>query len=177
VKIEGASLESILLERRNAILEEWLERTLGTYPDSTARFFSEVNDRFRNPVGHALREVLPALLDSLLRAADTAAMVPLLDRIVRLRAVQDFTASQAVAFVFLLKRVIRGELEGESVRGSEEMAALEARIDELGLLAFDVFMKCREQIYEIKAHEALRMMSVRESPHQRERRMQSSEAR
>lgn len=174
MKTEGASLESILLERRNAILKEWLDRTLGTYPDSTARLFSGVDDRFRNPVGHTFREVLPALLDSLLRAADTAALVPLLDRIVRLRAVQDFTASQAVAFVFLLKRVIRGELEGQAVRGSEEMTALEARIDELGLLAFDVFMKCREQIYELKAHEVLRMMSVRE---QRERRIQSSEAR
>jgi hypothetical protein len=177
VKTEGVSLESILLERRSAILKEWLERTLGTYPDSTARLFARVDDRFRNPVGHTFREVLPALLDSLLRSADTAALVPLLDRIVRLRAVQDFTASQAVAFVFLLKRVIRGELEGQAVRGSEEMAALEARIDELGLLAFDVFMKCREQIYELKAREFLRRMPVRESPHQRERRMQSSEAR
>jgi hypothetical protein len=40
---------------------------------------------------------------------------------------------------------------------SEEMTILEARIDEMALLSFDIYMKCKERIYEIKADEVKRM--------------------
>jgi hypothetical protein len=88
--------------------------------------------------------------------------MPVLDGIVRIRAVQDFTAGQAVAFIFLLKRVIREELKGE-VRvqpGGDGLAAVEERIDEMALLAFDLFMKCRERIYEIRVNEAKRRLGL-----------------
>ncbi len=51
-----------LVERRDAIVAEWLERTLLTYPGQTSRFLLHEKDRFRNPVGHTLRQGLPACL-------------------------------------------------------------------------------------------------------------------
>ncbi len=36
---------------------------------------------------------------------------------------------------------------------AEELAALESRIDDMALLAFDLFMGCREKIYELRANE------------------------
>ena len=108
-------------------------------------------------MGHTLKGGLSSLFDGIVRATDTASMAPILDSIVRMRAVQDFTASQAVAFIFLLKPIIRAELMSEIARFPNELAALEARIDEAALLAFDLFMKCREQIYAIRANEAKRM--------------------
>ena len=36
---------------------------------------------------------------------------------------------------------------------------MESRIDDLALLAFDVYMNCREKLYEIKANEAKNQVS------------------
>lgn len=80
-----------------------------------------------------------------------------LDSIIRIRAVQDVTPSQALAFVFRLKKVLREE---EGTAPSGEIDALESRIDAIALISFDLFMKCREKIYDLKANE-LRNMTFR----------------
>ena len=81
-----------------------------------------------------------------------------LDEIIRIRVLQNFAPSQALAFIFLLKNVIRHEL-AEEIR-KENLAAelldLESRIDGLALLGFDVYTKRREKLYEIKADEVKR---------------------
>ena len=189
-----------LLERKQVLLEKWLERTLATYPSQTLRFLKGEKDRFRNPVGHTLREGLATLLDELTGEMDPAKIGPALESIVRLRAVQDFTPSQAVGFVYLLREIIDGEWagdrdaaivavggrsggftppwrdkpaatppwRGEPAATSGGSSAMHRRIDELALLAFDLFMKCREEIYEIKAREAQRKVYVLERICQRE---------
>ena len=80
---------------------------------------------------------------------------------------QDFSAGEAVAFVFLLKGVIREAPDGESALCAGELATLEDRIDQLALLAFDIFMRCREQICRIREQEARRMMFLPERLRQR----------
>jgi hypothetical protein len=40
---------------------------------------------------------------------------------------------------------------------AEELAAFDAAIDDLALFSFDIYMKCREKIYELKANEARSM--------------------
>jgi hypothetical protein len=83
-----------------------------------------------------------------------------LDSIVRIRAIQDFSPSEAVAFIFQLKKTVRQELGSEILAqqgASEELAAFESAIDDLALYAFDLYMKCREKIYELKANEARNM--------------------
>ena len=161
--VGSAQLTGALAARKDAIVRAWLARTLETYPERTARFLAKEQDPFGNPVGQALKEALPALFDELLGAMDAGRLAPLLDGIVRIRAVQDFTAGQAVAFVFLLKQVIREEMRRPphlalSPSGGEE--ELDGRIDEVALLAFDLFMRCREQMFTIKADEARRRTSL-----------------
>jgi hypothetical protein len=162
---EGArSLVEVLAAGKDAIVGQWLARTLQTYPEHTSRFLGGEEDRFRNPVGYTLREALPRLFDELLGDMDAARIAPLLDGIVRIRAVQDFTAAQAVAFLFLLKKVVREALGGAAPGGvtGGEVASLEERIDEMALLAFDLFVKCRERIYEIRTNEARRRVHLLE---------------
>ena len=36
---------------------------------------------------------------------------------------------------------------------------MESRIDDLALLAFDIYMKCREKLYDIRANEAKNQVS------------------
>jgi hypothetical protein len=167
VKTEGPPLTALLSEHKSSIVAKWLEWILKAYSDSAGSFLSREGDPFRNPVGYTLREGLSLVFDRLVQAEDVAAMNTVLDGIVRIRAVQDISASQALAFVFVLKRIIRAELSSEAARFADELAALEFRIDEVALLAFDLFMKCREQIYEIKANERKRMAFLLEKAHLR----------
>ncbi len=137
---------------RDAILAEWLAATLATYPDQTARMLRELRDPFRNPVGHVVRESLAAVLEEILGGMDGEKLRAALDGIVRIRAVQDFTPSQAVAFLFALKPILRRH--GAADR--EEAA------DRAALAAFDVYMACREKLYEARANEARRRFGVLE---------------
>ena len=143
---------------RDAILHDWLTLTFRTYPEQTSRFLHRDQDPFRNPVGRVLGDGLPVLLDELTGAFDQDRVAPVVESIVRIRAVQDFTPSQAVGFFFFLKQIIR-ERRLDSV---EPPAALFRRIDELALMAFDSYMRCRELTYEIKANEAKRRLFVSE---------------
>jgi hypothetical protein len=145
-----------LSEKTKLISSDWLECVLETYPKESGRLLRLKGDRFRNPVGHALREGLPILVEEILGGMDRGRITAALDGIVRIRAVQDFTAGEAVSFVFLLRDVVRKHLSGHEAG----LAIAEQRIDELALLAFDLFTKCREKIYEIKANELKRRIYV-----------------
>ena len=148
-------LPEILKQKRDAILERWFRLILETYPPDTSYFLRKQKDRFANPVGHTISRGVEALYDELVNGTGAVQVSPILDPIIRMRAVQDFSPAEAVGFVFSLKKAIREELKGE-VRGgaiSDDLSKLECRIDDMALLAFDVYMKCREKIYEIKANE------------------------
>jgi len=134
-----------LAQKRAAILEEWLERTLATYPSQTAGFFRNEKDRFRTPVGSTLKEGLSTLLDEITGEMDLEKTRPAMESLVRMRAVQDFTAAQATSFVFALRQILNESSEGGCP------AAWQTRIDSIALLAFDLYTKCREEIYQIKA--------------------------
>ena len=149
--------------RRDSILGKWLERTVATYPPQTSGFLRNEKDRFRNPVGHTLQEGLAALLDQIAGEMDTVRIREALGEIVRVRAVQDFTPGQATGFVFLLREILGEELPGGVP------TAWQKRIDETALLAFELFVKCREEITEIKAREAQLSFYVRDRMRQRER--------
>jgi len=150
-----------LSEQKQASLEKWLALTLATYPSQTSRFLQSDKDRFRNPMGHMLREGLAILLDEITGDMDSDRLGVALDSIVRLRAVQDFTPSEAVGFVYLLRDVLQED------RAAGTPPDLERRIDRTALQAFDLFMKCREEIYQIKAREARRQLYVLERMRER----------
>ncbi len=146
------SLQTQLTPMLDDIRRRWIELIFATYPSDASGFLSREKDQFANPVGFAIRQATATLLDSVVtgRSEHTAEA---LDQIVRIRSVQDFTASAAVSFVFLLKQAITdvaGELVAKDARAWLE---LDERIDGLALEAFDVFMQCREQLFTIRLAE------------------------
>jgi hypothetical protein len=143
-----------LAQKRGAILERWLDQTLASYPSQTSQFLRNEKDRFRNPVGHTLKEGLATLLDEITGEMDIGNVKPALESIVRLRAVQDFSPAQATSFIFALRQILYDNLEGGG------QPTWQKRIDELALLAFDLYMRCREEIYEIKSRERQREVYV-----------------
>jgi hypothetical protein len=149
-------LARLLSQRKSVILEQWLARVFETYPDETVRFLREEKDTFRNPVGSVLRHELEAILEWVISASDIDKILPSFDAILRVRAVQDFTASEAVSFLLFLKEVIRHELKVESMEPglNAELDHLTSRLDALMLTAFDSYVACREQIKDIQISEA-----------------------
>lgn len=154
-------LENLLAERKHAILKAWLHSISDTYPDQTAEFLEHEVDRFANPVGPTVVQMMEAVFGNFLLHQDEKQVRPSLESLVRLRAIQDLAPSQAVAFLFLLKDVLRKELEKELTEKTmaEQVLTLFSRIDSLALLAFDLYLNCREKLYEIKAHEVTRRYS------------------
>ena len=148
-------LEALLKENREAILEGWFERIIGTYPDVTSKFLAKQKDRFRNPVGYAITQSIGPIYDQVASAMDADQLLEALDGIVRIRSVQDFTPTEAIGFVFQLKAVIRAEI-GDRIRKLErwnELAELESRIDRVALLAFEKYTECRENLHQIRNRE------------------------
>ena len=149
------SLEQHIRDKKKAILSKWFELTIGTYPEQTAQFLKSKKNQFANPIGYTLFKEIEPILDGLCKGVECNTLQPFLENIIRIRAIQDFSPSQALSFIFLLKEVIREEMEVEIQQGAlgRELLDLESRIDELGLLSFNIFMKCREKIYDLKANE------------------------
>ena len=154
------TLKDLLHSRRAAIQKRWLEKTLETYAPDASAFFEGQKDQFANPVGQALRAGTQTMVDCLLDEMDAEKICSALEEIVKIRSIQDFTPAQAVSFVFSLRPIIREELKGElDAARLAELARFETRIDQLALFAFDVYVKCRERLYEIRVSEVKRSVS------------------
>jgi hypothetical protein len=156
-------MAGISADKRRHIAKRWREAILRTYPPQSAASLLRDPDPFRNPVGHALREGARVLCDELLDDMDASRIVPALENIVQIRAVQDFSASEAVDFLFLLKRVLREEYCGSPETARE----LENRVDRMALMAFDLFMRCRERIHEAQMGEVRRKVGLLEKMYSR----------
>lgn len=144
----------LLASNRQEILKEWFETTVASYPPDTARFLKAQKDPFANPVGRTTYQSLGVLVDALATGADRQALAAALDPILRIRAVQSFSPSQATSFVFSLKRIVRQHLPDHGRDDGAEWFDLDRRIDEMALAAFDIYVACREKIYELKATES-----------------------
>lgn len=148
-------LDELISKRRAWILERWLERILLDYPAESATFLRDQQDRFANPMGHVLRNELGGVLDGTLSSASQSDLRDALDRVIRVRAVQDLPPSRAVSFVLELKPLIRSAFEerGPGVVPPQVLRQIDQRVDRLALAAFDVYMACREQLCSIRVDE------------------------
>ena len=148
-------LESLLTQKKAAVLEKWRDLIVQTYPADASEFLKRDKDRFNNPVGYTIASGTEGIYDALLEGSASNVLSSTVDSIVKIRAVQDFSPSQAVAFVFLLKKAIREQLAAEMRENglSSQLLAFESKIDELALLTFDSYMRCREKIHDIRVNE------------------------
>nr|CAJ31168.1 conserved hypothetical protein [uncultured sulfate-reducing bacterium] len=148
-------LREHLKENRGFILGKWFDRIIKSYPANTSEFLAKQKDQFRNPVGHAITKSIGPIYDEITSSMDDDELLRALDGVIRIRAVQDFSASKAVAFVFELKAVIRDSLGDNPGRleRSGELRELDSRIDQVALLTFDKYTECREKLHEVRNNE------------------------
>lgn len=148
-------LERRLAEDKEGLAAQWYDLLLGSYPPETRKVWKAQTDGFLNPVGETLKDATAKLLDLVLQWNDAGAIAGELDRIVKIRAVQDFPPSQALAFVFQLKRLVRDAYMREirEQEGWDALLGFEAKVDNLALMALDLYTKCRQQIYDLRVQE------------------------
>ena len=149
------SIETLLAPKKKAIVQKWIDQVLDSYgsPD----FFKKQKDRFANPIGSTISNGLQNLYAILVEEKDLAEAAKPLEDIIKIRAVQDFTPSMAVSFVYMLKNIVRHEL-GQEKNGEkvlELLVVLDSRIDNVALMAFDFYMDCRERLHQIRVNEVL----------------------
>lgn len=143
-----------LSKKKNVIIKKWFDKVVDSYPTDTARFLKSQKDPFANPVGQTTLQGLDGIIDLLSGGIDPQKAKALIDPIIRIRAIQDFTAARAVRFVFELKDLLHDLLpEKEDRQTLKALQTIDRRIDELGLVAFDVYMQCREKLYDLQANE------------------------
>ncbi|MBF0480097.1 MAG: RsbRD N-terminal domain-containing protein [Desulfovibrionaceae bacterium] len=152
------TLSDLIEKNKEPLLSRWLDLILATYAKETALLWKQQRNQFTNPVGNRIREGIQGILTCLLADENGSYQeqaAVFLDDIVRVRAVQDFKPSEAVSFIYLLKKVLREDLWAE-IKASDlfvELLALESRIDSLALLSLDIYANCREKLYAMRIKE------------------------
>lgn len=144
-------IQSLLAEKKADIVKEWRNCIIASYPADGQGFLKKEKSQFGNPVGVVISNEIEPLYDELIKEdGDEKKIAFCLENIIRIRAVQDFKPSQAVSFVLELKGLVRGTLGGGD---SAEMRDFDSRIDQIALLAFDIYSKCRQKLFEIRVSE------------------------
>jgi hypothetical protein len=148
-------IRELLREQRSTIVRRWMESIVGTYPPETSTFLASENNRFSNPVGHAISECARRLFDEIVDGGQKDRMRLALDGLIKIRVVQDFSPSQAVGFIFSLRRIMIEELR-QPINGAEqliEFLEVESDIDAAALAAFEMYTDAREKIFQIRVKE------------------------
>ena len=148
---------NLLAEKESAIVKKWIKHVLSAYPSDSLQFLENQNDRFANPLGHNFSEGLTALFRDL-RSEEQGDVQAKLEQLMKLRAVQaEQSPAESLAFVFAIKDIIRSECRKEwTEEYDREWPELEARVDQLALKAFDLYMASRERLLQVRLKEMQR---------------------
>jgi hypothetical protein len=145
-----------LVKKKQGIVRTWLRVTMEAYPAEALSILERNKDQFANPLSHIISKNIELLFDELLAGVDPKRTTPILAEIVRIKAVQDFSPSQALKFIFDLKTILF-ELRNEKIEGEampyDQIRKIEQEIDKLANLGFDIYVGCREKLNEIRINE------------------------
>lgn len=132
------------------LIKDWFQATIETYPQETARILGKDSNRFDNPIGAVTRETIEDVVNHITEDFTPDTLETKLDPIIRIRAVQAFSAADAVSFIFELKDIGARILDKESVLDFHRL------VDQIALAGFNRFMKCKEEVFLLKATESKR---------------------
>ncbi|MFH2036917.1 MAG: RsbRD N-terminal domain-containing protein [Candidatus Zixiibacteriota bacterium] len=148
-------LKELLKQKRAKILAEWIEEAYKSYPAETVKIFGKSGDPFQNPVGFTISDALNQMYDSIIKE-EMELTIPTLEKMIRIRSIQDFSPSQAVSFVFSLREIVHKNFKSENKDNNltNELIEFNKEIDKLALIIFDSYMTSREKINELKINQA-----------------------
>lgn len=148
-------LKEILNNKKSLIVRSWTESILNSYPAEAVNFLSSKKNQFSNPIGYTVTTNTEKIFDELINECDFEKIRILLDDIIKIRAVQSFSPSQAVYFLLDLKKAIRDEckIELSDKNVSDELSDFELLIDMMLIIGFEIYMQAREKVFKIRFNE------------------------
>lgn len=152
-------IKDLLIEKRPQIIKKWFNSIIDTSAGKSALepspFLKNLKKQINNPANNMIIEGLEGIFDGIVNDSDIEKTVPFLDSIIRLRAVQDIAPSQAVSFTTILKKTIRDEISDDLRKYQilEQLQDIESKIDRYTDLSFDIYMECREKLFNIRTKE------------------------
>lgn len=157
---QAMALVEFLSQRQDSVSRRWCDMIMETYPDQTATIMKRRGDAFANPVGQTINTATTEIVAALVAGAAVADLQAPLERIIRIRSIQDFSPSQAIAFTLWLKDIIRAELGPRAEKTTlRELRELEGKLEDMVLLGFDIYVGCRERYFEVRISELKRSIS------------------
>ena len=149
-------LYELLIKYKSSIVSKWIKLIIDSYSIESSKFFNMEKNQFSNPVGSTISTNAASIFDEIVGSRNFQNITLLLTDIIKIRAIQDFSPSEAVGIVFLLKKVIREELNEQINQEKifDEFAELEFVIDKTALIAFDLYMESREKVFQIRINDA-----------------------
>ena len=154
VRLGKMKLQELLKEKRSSILDKWVDKVLNTYSDEAFQIFKNQKNQFANPVGHRVKVGLAALYDAILDSETENRIPHLFEEFVLVRAVQVFTPSHAMYFIFQLKDVVREECKKAGLTDFyKDLLTFYESIDAVALLVFDLYMASRDRLYQVRIDE------------------------
>lgn len=153
-----SALYKLLNKKKPQILSKWQPVAL-SYANNAPVIAQKNKGRFSDPMSYVIIKNTEEILNWVIKAEKNMDLVIPLDEICKIKAIQDLKPREALSFIFFLKQIIREEIEDQSKINdwAVELWELDKRIDEVGLLAFDIYSECRTRIYDLRVNEIKRM--------------------
>ena len=149
------TLKDLLAEKKEIILQRWLNRVLEAYPPDTRRFFRENKSPYSNPVGFTLRKGMEGIIAQVLHPLSEEHARAILEPVMKVRAVENLPPSRGVDFILSLREVL-SEIVREEKRKDflgQEWLDLNSRINRLALLGMNLYSECREKVNQLRIKE------------------------
>jgi len=141
----------------DSIVEAWFTKAIGIYPEPVRDGLMQAiktPDRFRNPVACGLRESLEVLASEVAGDMDPNAIIAAMDGIIRIRAVQQCSQDEAIAFAPQLGDVIREQ------RAEALFPHSEQRVRRLADYARQQYAACRKDVARIRQRQEWRLQAL-----------------
>ncbi len=134
------------------IVARWVDYALSSYSSS---FFKKEEDSFANPVGANCRQAFSSLFPLLVKGSGRDECQPFLEQFISIRAVQQFSPSQALAPVNAVKHIVREVFSADKKCQHlvSELYDFDFAVDLCLLAAFDIYMGYRERLYSVRLRE------------------------
>ncbi len=144
-----------LKENAGSVTAEWRKAVFDSYPDGSGKYLTRNKDKFANPIGWAVNNVIPTIYQELIGEMDYAKIANALNDFIKIRAVQSFSTEEALGFFQELKKLTR-ERTKEWFSDSdfvESLLTFESRVDKAFSIAMGLYMEDKIKIAEIRALE------------------------
>lgn len=154
------ALSPHLLEKhRAAVTARWRRLMAGDAAAWNGDFIAGPVDEFGNPAGAIISRAATAIFDMLTTAPGGEESYGAIDELMRLRAVQDLPAREALGFLSRLESEYLETLEAQGCGdlSSEERAYLASKLDEMVHEFRARYARCRERIDYLRTRERERM--------------------